>query len=887
MKRLLAGSALGFLALTAVGSMAWSYQAAPSTIQPITVTKKETNTKSLPVTKAVLYTNGVGYFEREGTLPGGSDIEITCRLGEVNDLLKSLTVQDLDGGKAGTVTLASPSDPESATAGLENFLEGNPTWQEILLLARGTQVEVTLDPPTAAAAVPAPVTGIVISLEVPAPQRQVEVISQDNPPTPAGGLGYQHRESTVPVKYQVFDASVVQQRMVLTNPLLARLQLLTAQGYVTIKLDQIRQVKLLDAPLEQRIRQAMSKVQRPFEALGNQLTSVRLHINGEGQRRIRIGYLREQPLWKTCYRLMLDQQNQAQLQGWAIVENTSDEDWQQIQLKLVAGQPVSFRMDLHTTLQPTRPEAMVPSYKPFLPRGYQALFDRQSGPVANLPELGTERMDMAKQSRPLGMGGMGGGMGGMGGGMGGMGGLGGMGGGLGGMPANRDRGEGKPADQQAGQQSAPLGSYFEYTIAEPVSLQQGKTTMVPMLQMAIPAERLSLYQADEPQAKALLALRLRNESKTLLAAGPISLFENRQFVGEAQLPEVAIGAKTFLTYGVDAALSIKPLPPRTTVRPTEVELHYATLTGFTAKVVEETSRTYQLHNRNADARRVLIEQRRAENSKLIKPAESLEGDESHYRFSTEVKPSQRGNFEVITSAREECDQSNQSTKQTIKVDDLGQVFVNLEELPIVPGNVSVNAGYLVISNKLQRRYRYTLQALEKDWSGILRHTVDHTWSAPQLPATGKLEADTIVLPVAVKSKSTITVEVQQEKPTVSTTKLSKLNASELRSFIASYDLPAGLKPVLEQALEVQVRKAQLGAEQLSMEERLKEIDQEQTRLRANMKDLPKDAPLYKRYLDKFDKQEQEIDETRAKLKQHRQVMVELEGKLVELERGVR
>ncbi len=882
MKRLLAGGALGFLALTAVGSMAWSHQAAPSTVKPTTVTKKETNTKTLPVTKAVLYTNGVGYFEREGTLPGGSDIEISCRLGEVNDLLKSLTVQDLDGGKAGTVTLASPSDPESATAGLENFLEGNPTWQEILLLARGTQVEVTLDPPTAAAAVPAPVTGIVVSLEVPPPPRQVEVFQPDNQPTPSG-LGYQQRESTVPVKYRSMDGSAAQQRTVMTNPLPARLQLLTAQGYVTIKLDQIRQVKLLDAPLEQRIRQAMSKVQRPFEALGNQLTSVRLHVNGEGQRRIRIGYLREQPLWKTCYRLMLDQQNQAQLQGWAIVENTSDEDWQQINLTLIAGQPVSFRMDLHTTLQPTRPEAMVPSYKPFLPRGYQALFDRQSGPVANLPELGTERMDMAKQSRPLGMGGMGGGLGGSmgGGGFSGMGGMGGMGG----MPANR--GEPKAADTQAGQQAAPLGSYFEYTIAEPVSLQQGKTTMVPMLQLAIPAERLSLYQADEPHAKALLALRLRNESKTLLAAGPISLFENRQFVGEAQLPEVAIGAKTFLTYGVDAGLTIKPLHPKITVRPTEVELHYATLTGFTGKVVEETSRTYELHNRNADARRVLIEQRRAENSKLIKPAESPEGDESHYRFSTEVKPAQRGNFEVITSAREECDQSNQSTKQTIKVDDLGQVFVNLEELPIVPGNVSVNAGYLVISNKLQRRYRYTLQALEKDWSGTLRHTVDHTWSAPQLPATGKLEADTIVLPVTVKSKSTVTLEVQQEKPTVSTTKLSKLNASELRSFMTSYDLPAGLKPVLEQALEVQVRKVQLGAEQLSMEERLKEIDQEQTRLRANMKDLPKDAPLYKRYLDKFDKQEQEIDETRAKLKQHRQVVVELEGKLVELERGVR
>jgi len=116
----------------------------------------------------VLYTNGVGYFEREGTVQGDAEVELTCRLGEVNDLLKSLMVQDLDRGKPGAVTLAGPVEQYRSSYSLEGFMENNPSWQDILLLARGTSVEVTLEPTSPAVAAPAPVTGVLISIETPA-----------------------------------------------------------------------------------------------------------------------------------------------------------------------------------------------------------------------------------------------------------------------------------------------------------------------------------------------------------------------------------------------------------------------------------------------------------------------------------------------------------------------------------------------------------------------------------------------------------------------------------------------------------------------------------------------------------------------------------------------
>ena len=55
-----------------------------------------------------------------------------------------------------------------------------------------------------------------------------------------------------------------------------------------------------------------------------------------------MNYLVETPVWKTSYRLILDGEKQGFLQGWALVDNTSEDDWENVQLTLVAGRPISF-----------------------------------------------------------------------------------------------------------------------------------------------------------------------------------------------------------------------------------------------------------------------------------------------------------------------------------------------------------------------------------------------------------------------------------------------------------------------------------------------------------------------------------------------------------------
>lgn len=863
----------------------------------------ETKTSTLPLTQAVLYTNGVGYFEREGTIQGDAEVELNCRLGEVNDLLKSLVVQDLDRGRPGAVTLAGPVDQNRSSHTLEDFMEGNPTWQEILLLARGTPVEVTLDTATPLATIPTPITGTLISIETPPAHYSSSFDPNSSPPA---GLGRLPQPSSVmPAKYTPVDEAQTVQVKVKSEakPEPSRLQLLTAQGYVTLRMDQIKRVKLLDPLLEQSIKQALAKLPRPFQALGNQLTTVRLRLEGAGQRRVRVGYLREQPMWKTSYRLLLEEKGTAQLQGWAIVENPSDEDWNRIQLKLVTGQPVSFRMDLHSSLQPRRPVASVPSYRPFLPKGHAALFDRQSGPVATLPNLGTEPglvngrdWDITRSATPggaLGGGGLGGaGMGGGGLGSGGLGGGGLGGGGLGGGGL----GGGMPANDQPAP-GAPVGSYFEYTIAEPVSLAQGKTTMVLMLQTTIPAERLSLYQYEKNESKALLALRLTNNTKLLLGAGPVTVIDRRQLAGEAQLPEVAIGAKTFLTYGVDASLQITE---KTTSKnqPLNVELRYATLESFKEKLIEQFTTVYEFTNRDTLPRQVLIEHPRQENSRLIKPAERKESDENTYRFQTEVAAGQRGEFTVVDDINRDWSTNEKPARQvevrqgTIQksalIEGVGSVEVVMEDQPERPGVVTSAAGYLYLTNHLERRYRYSLGAVEgREWSGTLRHGIDHSWNVSRPPDGARLDDRELVIPIkAVPDKPTI-VDVIQDKAIDKKVLLSQASANDLGAILRDRPVPAELKPVLEQALSLQQNIAKVTSQQSAIKARLQEIDVEQNRLRANMKDLPKDVPLYKRYLEKFDKQEQEIDERREEARKLKDQEADLLKKLKDLELGLK
>ena len=114
----------------------------------------------------------------------------------------------------------------------------------------------------------------------------------------------------------------------------------------------ISRIKLVEPKLDAELRQSPNVL-----ALGHATDkkTVTVNFEGEGKRPVRVGYIQQSPIWWMTYRLVLSDKKPPFLQGWALVENTTEEDWQDVALTLVSGRPISFVMDLYQPLYVNRP----------------------------------------------------------------------------------------------------------------------------------------------------------------------------------------------------------------------------------------------------------------------------------------------------------------------------------------------------------------------------------------------------------------------------------------------------------------------------------------------------------------------------------------------------
>ncbi|TFG63583.1 MAG: hypothetical protein E4H36_05280, partial [Spirochaetales bacterium] len=263
-----------------------------------TMNSTEGTASSIPLSRVILYVSGVGYFQREGKVSGNQEVELSFKSSEVNDLLKSLTVRDLDGGQVTGVTYGSQDPVERRLKSFAVNLAGNPGLVSILTQLRGEDVSL---------AVPDPVEGLVVGVE-----------------TRADSEGKQF----------LF------------------LNILTAGGVRSFPLNDIKNLKFLSSRVDSEFRKALSVIAESHDV---DKKTIRVGFTGSGTRRVSMGYLTEAPAWKTAYRLVLDDKGEHYLQGWAIVENATDEDWKDVSLSLVSGRPISFIMDLSTPRYISRP----------------------------------------------------------------------------------------------------------------------------------------------------------------------------------------------------------------------------------------------------------------------------------------------------------------------------------------------------------------------------------------------------------------------------------------------------------------------------------------------------------------------------------------------------
>jgi hypothetical protein len=480
------------------------------------------------------------------------------------------------------ITYGSP-DPLSRT--LNTFavdLSDNPTLADLLTQMRGTRVRVTAAEP---------VEGTVVGLEV-RTDRQNDV----------------ERETQW-------------------------LNLLTEDGLRSLEMSTILSVKTLDARLDQQLQLALAEIAKSRQ---EDQRSVSIEFRGEGRRAVTIGYIREFPVWKASYRLVLSDEKPPFLQGWAIVENTTDEDWSEVQLSLVSGRPVSFVMELDQPLYVARPRVMPELYGSVAPR----MYDR--GRAVPADAGGSERMPASVADAAGGLGGTFGGGGGMG--MGG--GFGGMGG-MAGATAGNSHAEDAFIDLE--QSVVPdvsaeeVGELFRYDIELPVVLPRNRSAMFPIVNQPVAGEKVSIYNPRTHAKHPLHGLRLTNDTALHLMQGPITIFDGGVYAGDGRIRDLAPGAARLVSYALDLDLQVE-------VRTSE---HPQTLAGLSiangvivSQHAAERTTTYTVDSEASQVGKLIIEHPIHGDFQLVSKESLQETTEDMYRFAMTPLPGESVAFAV-------------------------------------------------------------------------------------------------------------------------------------------------------------------------------------------------------------------------------------------------
>ncbi len=533
----------------------------------------------LPITKVVMFSSGVGFFEHFGPVEGEAQVKLQFNVEDVNDLLKSMVVQDLGGGVVSTVNYGS-KDPITRT--LKTFaidLTENPSMGALLSQVRGERVQVHA---------PNQVEGIILGVE----KRKEK----------AGSGGDQE---VVEVEY---------------------LNLLTDEGLRRLPLESVTRIRLLNEQLDAELRKALSILAMSH---ATDKKTVNLHFRGEGERNVRVGYIQETPIWKTSYRLVLRGDDQPLLQGWAIVENTTEADWNNVDLTLVSGRPISFVMDLYEPLYIERPKVEPELFASLRPQTYgQDLAERE--------QLFRDRAgELRKQSEKAGKG-------------------------LGGFSApaaNNARADydraasprsaAAPFDPSQGvrslAQAGEVGQLFQYKIENPVTLPRQQSAMLPIVQGEIKAERVSIYNQTVQAKHPLNGLQLNNTTGLHLMQGPITVFDGGTYAGDAQIQDLEPGSKRLISYALDLSTEVAPAG-----KPQTEQLVGVKLVKGVLYVTREYQRTqeFTIKNSGSEPKKVLIEYPKDSTWKLVKPEEPEETTRDLYRFAVTAKPGEPAVLEV-------------------------------------------------------------------------------------------------------------------------------------------------------------------------------------------------------------------------------------------------
>jgi hypothetical protein len=534
----------------------------------------------LPVRAVVLYKHGVGYFERSGPLGPGESARLDFDAVAMNDVLKSLTIND-QGGKVTGLRYDSSIPLEQKLNEFPFRIEEGQPLAAVIDQLKGARVEMEFGPQK--------VAGAIVSARL-----------------IAGDKDRAERE---------------------------QLTLLMDSGDLrNVDLGAATSIHFTDVKLQLQFKDYLAAL---TSSRSKDKRSVYIDSTDAKSHDVQAAYIMPMPAWKSSYRLMLDDTGtQPTLEGWAIVDNTTGEDWTNVKISLVSGKPISFISQLYA-----------PKY--IARRGAELAEDQALAPTV----YGGAVQAMASVDAVGRAGAAGGGRGGGGGGGGFSSALGPVNGVVGGMPSARPmlaESMTTAAFKATPSTLADLGSasevadLFEYSIRNPVTVKKNESAMLPFLQQKIAARKLIIY-SDSGRPNPLNAAELTNDTGLTLDGGPITVYDAGAYAGEALVETIKAKDKRFISYGVDLGTRISTALDSHNDNVRSLRAHNGVLTSKNAVV---TKKTYTVHNVDARAKTLIIEHPVRFGYQLIETAKPLETARDVYRFEVKVPASGDVSFPV-------------------------------------------------------------------------------------------------------------------------------------------------------------------------------------------------------------------------------------------------
>jgi hypothetical protein len=463
----------------------------------------------LPIRKVILYSNGVAYIERRGMVSGNAEINLSFKQSQVDDVLKSMLVLDMGQGRIGAVSYNSSLPASARTAEIPFSVFSSSAngggISQVLAQLQGAKVIVTSTKGTA--------TGAILTVE----QRNVPG-TRDIP----GGITHFLVIASESGEISNFD------------------------------LADVRSVKLLDDGTRRDVNEFANATASTRRRDAKTIT---VTSEGAGQREMIVSYTIAAPIWKTTYRVVLDEQGKPFFQGWAIIDNVSEEDWKNVQLSLISGTPISFIQPIQKPLYRYRPVVPIPQDLNLQPQVYdehgnttqvgqseaggttvdvtanrvQTSVTQQS--LQNLPSNARSVQNFSVQGATGGQNTY-------------------VVDGAAGTSVSSALTSGN-SGVQANATGEEIGDLFEYRIDQLVTVMRDRSALIPIVQTKMDGERVSIFNESTRQQRPMSGMLLKNLTALTFENGSLTVIDHDAYAGEALMERLKPKEQRLISFALD------------------------------------------------------------------------------------------------------------------------------------------------------------------------------------------------------------------------------------------------------------------------------------------------------------------------------------------------